>query len=138
MFGKVAELGEIDDFVIHGVHFFIAKAKQGAIEIDIFAAGEVWVEPDPEFNKRDEIAIDFYGAFFRKVDFGEGFEEGGFARTVATNDADKFVAMDVEIDAIEDFLFFVAFDAAKVIENSLLESPSTFSGEFETFVEIFD
>lgn len=46
--------------------------------------------------------------------------------------------MDVEVDAVEDFLLFVAFGASEAVKNGLLESPGTFSGKFETFVEVFD
>ena len=46
--------------------------------------------------------------------------------------------MNIEADAIEDFELFVAFDAFKSIKDSLLETPSSFSGKLEAFVKMLD
>ena len=70
---EIFELGEFPNVVVHGVHFFVAKSKQCAIQINIFATGELGVETDAKFDKWDEIAIDGDGTLLWVVDAGEDF-----------------------------------------------------------------
>ena len=94
------ELGESPDFFVHIIDFFAGEAEEGAIKINIFAAGEFGVEANAKFNKGDESAVDGDFAFFGVVDAGESFEQGGFAGAIAPDDADEFAFFDVEIKTI--------------------------------------
>lgn len=93
------EFGEFDNFVVHGVHFFVGKTEQGAVQIDIFAASQFRIKTDAEFDEGDESAIDFDSSLVGVVDLSEKFEEGGFAGAVATDDTNKFTGFDFEVDA---------------------------------------
>ena len=93
------KFGELPDVVIHGVHLVVGETKKGAVHVDVFAAGEFWVETDTKLDERDEAAV--YGdvAFLGVVDAGEDFEKSGLTGTVATDDADEFAFFDVKIEA---------------------------------------
>lgn len=132
------EFGKFYDVIIHGGDFGIAETKHGAVEIDIFAAGEFHVETDAEFDEGDEVTVDDHLTGARIIDASEDLEEGGLARAVATDDADKFAFFDVETDVVEDLLIAVAFDAAETVEDGLFETPRTFGGEAEGFGEVTD
>ena len=55
--------------------------------------------------------MDGDGSLVGVVDAGKEFQEGGFAGAVATDDADELAGLDFKVDAAEDGLFGVAFDA---------------------------
>ena len=94
---EIFEFGELPNVVVHFVHFFVGEAKKGAVHIDVFAAGEFWVEPDAELNEWDKSAIDEDLAFFWIINAGENFEESRFAGAVAADDAEKLSFFDVKI-----------------------------------------
>ena len=117
---EIFEFGELPNIVIHGVHFVVGKAKQSSVHVDVFSASEFWIEADAEFDEGNEGTVDGNFAFFGIIDAGEDFEKGGFARAVASDDADEFPFFDFEIDAAENLLLFVTLDTTQAIENGLL------------------
>lgn len=135
---EIFELGEFDDVVIHGGDFGIAEAKHGAIQVDVFAAGEFHIETDAKFDKGDEVAIDDDLATAGVIDAGENLEEGGLARAVATDDANEFAFFDVKTDVVKNLLVAVAFDATETIEDGLFETPGTLGGETEGLGKVTD
>src|SRR5690348_13412906 len=102
--GSVEEFfgaGEGDDFVEAGGDFSALHAEDGAVEENVFAAGEFGMEAGADFEERAGAAGDFDFAGGGFGDAGEDFEEGGFAGAVASDDADDFAAEDVEGDVFE-------------------------------------
>ena len=73
---EIFELGEVPDVVVHFVHFVVGKTEEGAVHIDVFAAGELRVKPNAKFDKRYKCAVDGDLAFFGIIDAGEDFEQG--------------------------------------------------------------
>ncbi len=71
---EVAEFGKINDFIVHGVNFFVAETEQSAIKVDVFATRELWIKANPEFDERDKDTIDFDGAFFGEINLGQGLK----------------------------------------------------------------
>lgn len=130
------ELSEADDFVVHGVHFFMRKAEESAIEIDIFTAGKLRVKADTELDEGDEVAINFDTSLLWVIDLGEELEKGGFAGAVAADDADELALFDIEADAAQDLVLGVAFDAFEPVKDSLLKPGGTLGRETEALVEV--
>ncbi len=95
---EIFEFGKVPNVVVHLIHFGVAKAKQSAIHVDVFAAGELWIKTNAKFDERNQGAIDDYIAFFWVVDAGENFEKGRFAGAVAPDDAEKFTFFDFKIE----------------------------------------
>ena len=135
---ELFEFGKFDDVVIHGVDFGVAEAEHGAVQINVLAAGEFGVEADAELDERDESAIHDDRAGGWIVDARKDFKEGGFAGAVAADDTKKLAFFDVKVDTAEDLLVFIAFDAAKAIENGLFETPRALGRETEGLMEILD
>ena len=132
------EFGETDDFVIHGVHFFGREAEQGAVKIDVFAAGELGVKADAKLDERDERAVDFDVAGFGVINVGEELQKSGFAGAVAADNAEKLTFLDFETEVAEDFLASVAFDAFEPVKDGLFKASGALGGEFEGFTEVRD
>lgn len=130
------ELSEADDFVVHGVHFFMRKAEEGAVEIDVLAAGKLRIEADTELDEGDEIAINFNTSLLWVIDLGEELEKRGFAGTITTDDADELASFDIEADAAQDLVLGVAFDAFEPVKDSLLKPGGTLGRETEALVEV--
>jgi hypothetical protein len=98
---ELFDAGEVDDGVELFLDFGAFHAEDGAIEEDIFAAGEFGVEAGADFEERADAAVEFDGAGGGFGDAGEDFEEGGLAGAVAADDAHDFTGLDVEGDVLE-------------------------------------
>ena len=68
------ELGKVPDVVVHGFHLVIAEAEEGAVHVDVFAAGEFGIKADAELDEGDEGAVDDDVALFGVIDAGKDFE----------------------------------------------------------------
>ena len=95
---KLLHLGEGDDLVEAVGDFGAFHAEDGAVEEDVFAAGELGVEAGADFEEAADAAVelDFAGGRFRNL--GEDLEQGAFAGAVAADDADDFAFLNVEGD----------------------------------------
>ena len=60
-------------------HFEIIETKQCTIEIDVFAASKLWVEPNAKLNKRSKGAIDSNSPLSGSVNTGKHLQQRTFA-----------------------------------------------------------
>ena len=87
---ELLDAGEVDDLVEFAVDFGARHAEDGAVEVDVFAAGEFGVEAGADFEQGADAAVDFDVAGGGRGDAGEDLEQGAFAGAVAADDADDF------------------------------------------------
>jgi len=93
--------GELDDVIELLEDFASAHAEDGAVEEDVFAAGEFGVEACADFEERADGSEELDGAGGGVGDAGEDFEECGFSCAVAADDAEDFAAVYVEVEVFE-------------------------------------
>jgi hypothetical protein len=90
-----------DDLVELAVDLLAGHAEDGAVEVDILAAGKLGMEAGADLEKAGDAALDIDASGGGLGDAAEDLQEGRFARAVATDDADDFARRDVEGDILE-------------------------------------
>jgi len=98
---------EGDDLIELLSDLVLAHAEDDTIQKDILASGELWVEPGADFEKAGHSPADGDHASGWFGDAAEYFQQRGFARAVAPNDADAVALMDVEAHIPQRPEFFV-------------------------------
>ncbi len=73
-----------------------AHAENGAVEIDVFAPGEIGMEARADLQQAADAADQFDAPFGGLGDLREDFEQRAFAGAVAADDADHFSLLDIE------------------------------------------
>src|SRR5829696_8493537 len=89
-------LREGDYLVELPLNLCLPHAEDGAVEEDVFAAGQFGVEAGPDFEERADAPMDLDFAFRRGGDAREYFEQGALPRAVTPDDADDVAALDFE------------------------------------------
>ena len=85
-------LGEGHDAVEFPVDLAPVHPQQRAVEINILAPGQLGVKAGADFEQRAHPAEQIDFAAGRRGDLRQDFEEGGFPRAVAADDAEHFAA----------------------------------------------
>jgi hypothetical protein len=93
--------GEGDDLIEFAFDFRFSHAEDGAVEIDIFAAGQFGMKPGADFEERSDAASELRRAFSGLGDSAEDFQERRFSRAVAADDSYHFAALDFERDVLQ-------------------------------------
>ena len=106
------DAGEIHDLVEFLPDLDLAHAEDGSVEEDVFAAGEFRMEAGADLEQRGDPTVedDAPGGGFG--DAGKDFEQGGFARAIAADDAEHLASLDLERHILErpEFFYGVALD----------------------------
>ena len=76
-------------------------AEDGAVEEDVFAAGELGVKAGADFEQAADAAAELDAAVGGLGDAAQDFEQGRFAGAVAADDADDFAGLDFEANILE-------------------------------------
>lgn len=105
------EFGEVDDVVEDAFDLGFGEPEDGAVEVDVFSAGEFAVEPGAEFEEGGESASDGDAAGGGSEGAGDAFEEGGFPGSVVSEDGHGLAFGDGERHVVERFEFFVGVPA---------------------------
>ena len=98
---ELAALGKFDDFRQLGVNFRLGHAQNRAVHVDVFPAGHLVVEAGAHLQHgghpppQPDLALGGGG------DAGQDFEQRGFARAVAADDAQRLALVDGQIHAVE-------------------------------------
>ena len=108
---ELFKLCEFYDVIVHGVDFIASETKQGTVEIHILTTGEFRVETHSKFDEWHQLPVDLDGAGVWNVDSRDKFQQGGFPRTVTTDNAKEIALTHFEINITKHMLLFVAFDA---------------------------
>src|SRR6185369_13215050 len=85
---------ERDDLVKLAIDLGAAHAKNGAVQIDVFAASEFRVKPRPDLKQARHPPTDFDPSLRRLRDPAQDLEQGGLSGTVAADDADDLSTLD--------------------------------------------
>src|SRR5207245_2685884 len=93
---KPVDLGEGDDVVELAGDLAPRHAEDGAVEEDVFPAGQLGMEPGPDFQKAADLAAQLDAAGRRLGDAAEDLQEGRFAGAVAADDAHDLPRLDLE------------------------------------------
>ena len=117
---ELFKLCEFYDVIVHGVDFIASETKQGTVEIHILTTGEFRVETHSKFDEWHQLPVDLDGAGVWNVDSRDKFQQGGFSRTVTTDNAKEIALTHFEINITKHMLLFVAFDAFCPIDYQLL------------------
>lgn len=104
---KFFHTGKVYDLIEFASDFCPAHTKDGTIEEDIFPSREFGVETCTDFQQAGNASTqgDLACAGLRNT--GKEFEQRGFARTVAADDADSIPRHNVEADIPESPEFFL-------------------------------
>ena len=94
-------LGEGNDLVELARDLGAAHAEDGAVEIDVLAAGELGMEAGADLQQARHAAADFDAALGRRGDAGKDLEQRRFAGAVAADDADDLAPLDLEGDVLQ-------------------------------------
>ena len=105
---KLLDFGESDDFVELPFDFAAAHAEDGAVEKNIFPAGQFGMKTGADFEQAADAAADFDPAGARFGDAAENFEQGRFPGAVAADDADLFALCDRERNIAQGPKFLLA------------------------------
>ena len=97
---ELVELGEGHDVVEAPGELLARHPEDGAVEVDVLAAGELGVEPGAELEqRRDPAARDDLTAG-RAQDPGDALEQRRLARAVVTEQADGRALRHLEVDVL--------------------------------------
>jgi len=100
-FQEFFHASEVYDFVEFGLDFGAVHAEDGSVEKDVFLAGEFGVKAGADFEEAADFAVEGDAAFGGRSDAAEEFEEGGFASSVSSNEADDFAFFYLKGDVVE-------------------------------------
>src|SRR6266851_144846 len=95
---ELLDLGEIHDLIELAPDLSSAHSEDRAVEVDIFAASQLRVEPRAYLQQGAYPTLDANLALRGFRDAREELEQGAFAGAVPTNDADDLAGLDIERD----------------------------------------
>src|ERR1051325_1278038 len=98
---ELLDLGERDDLVEFSPDLGTCHAEDGAVEENIFAAGQLGVEAGPDLEQAGDAPVPGHAALGRLGDLREDFQKRGLARAIAADDADDFALLHVEGNVAE-------------------------------------
>ena len=117
---EFAQLGKIDDFVVHGCYLVMREAEKRAIQKNVLPAGQFRIETHAKLDERHQLALNIHTAVFRHIDSRDDFQQGGLARAISSHDAEEIALMHLKVDVFKDNLLSVPFDSLGPVDESLL------------------
>ena len=98
---KITALGKFNDLVDLGIDLGAGHAQNGAVHVDVLAAGHFVVEAGADFQHGSHTPAQADLAFGRGGNAGQNFEQGGFACTVAADNAQRFAFVHGQVHAVQ-------------------------------------
>ena len=89
---KFLDLGKGHDLIELAIDFLLSHAENRAVQIRVFAAGQLRVKTGAHFEQAAHAAMDFRAADGRLRDAGENLQQSGLAGAVAADQADDFAS----------------------------------------------
>src|SRR5258706_12954625 len=85
---KTADLGEGDDLLEIVLDLGVLHAEDGAIEVNVLAAGQLTVKAGSHLEQTPHAAVKARTALGRLRDTGEDLQQSGFSGAVAADDSE--------------------------------------------------
>ena len=98
---EVGEAGELDDRVVAAVDLAPREPEDGAVDVDVLAAGDLGVEAGAELDQRGDAAVHHHPPGGRAQDAGDELQQRPLPRAVAADDAEGLAAPDLEAHVLE-------------------------------------
>jgi len=95
-FDEFFDFSEGDDFVEFALDLGFLHAEDGAIEVDVLAAGQLRVKAGADLEQAAHPPVDLRLAFGRLSDSRQQFEQRAFTGAVAPNHAQHLTLLDIE------------------------------------------
>ncbi len=112
LFDEAADIGKCRDGIEALGHRLAIDAIQRSCQVDVLAARKFRIEAGAELQQRGDPAVDRDLALGRGEGAADHLQQGGFAGTVAADDADGLAAADREADFAQCPEFAVVLPAA--------------------------
>ena len=93
---ELGHVGEVDDVVELPVDLVAAHAQDGAIEVDVLAAGQIRMKSGAHFQQTRHPAVDHGRPPRRLRDSRQNLQQRRFAGAVGADDPDRLSALDLE------------------------------------------
>ena len=93
---KISDFGKGHDLIEFAVDFPAAHAQNRAVQIGVLAAGQFRVKAGAHFQEAADAAMNFRAANRGLRDAGKNFQQGGFSRAVAADQAHDFALAQFE------------------------------------------
>src|ERR1700730_16681932 len=100
-FDKPLDFRESDDLVELFFDFLSRHAQNCPIEEYIFPSGQVGMETGPDLQQAGDTSAQDHLAAGRPGNSREDLEQGGFARSISSDNADHFASLHFERDFAE-------------------------------------
>ena len=133
---EIAQLGKIDDIVIHGVNFVFGEAQHCAIQIHILSAGQLRVETNAKLNEGDKLALNLNATGIRRIDLRNDFQQRRFSRTVLPDNAKEIALMHFKGDVLQNFLNRIPMNTTNKIEQRVLQAARFLRRKLEAFRDV--
>ena len=105
---KFFDFGKRHDLVKLAFDFGLAHSENRAVEKNIFAPGQFGVKARSDFEQTRHAPFDADAPGRRLGDAAQNFQQRGFSRAVAPDDADDFALFDVKRHVLERPEFLLA------------------------------
>ena len=118
---EFVEAGEVDNRLFFLVHFAAFETEEGAVQVNVLAAGKFGMEAGAEIEERGDFAVDTDAAFVGSGDTGDETEERTLPRPVGADDRDALAALDAKADALESVEVFGAVAGQPAVQIAAQE-----------------
>ena len=98
---ELFDLRKGDDLVEFPADLGPAHAEDRAVEVNVFASGELGMESRADFQERAHASVDLGGAVRRLRDPGQDLQQRALPRSVAADDSDHLALADFEVDVAQ-------------------------------------
>lgn len=92
---------EVDDLVQFAVDLLFGHAQDGAVHVDVLAAGQFGVEAGADLQQGAHPAFEAHFARSRFGDMRQDLKQGAFAGAVVADNAQYLALFDLEVDVFE-------------------------------------
>ncbi len=93
---KISDFGKGHDLIELAIDFLLAHAENRAVQIGVFAAGQLRMKTGAHFEETANTAMDFSTANRGLRDAGENLQQGGFSSAVPADQAHDFALAQFE------------------------------------------
>ncbi len=118
---ELADPRELDDVVEGGIRLLARQAEDGGVQVDVFAAGQVFVEARAELEECSETSAAENGAGRGGEDAADHLQQGALAGSVWPDEAHSRARVDVQRDALERPEVVLVLLRTTEVDDALLE-----------------